>query len=184
MSTNHLPKISQKYLVKGLALIGLILLIAGNARIILDNILKAQGIDSRIVLDANPRLNRQRVKEAGEILESTQSSDLTAIFPSATVEQERTEASQEAVGIEIQNASGKTGAAANLKELLESEGYEVSAISTAPSIQEKTGISYKVGLEREAQKVKQILETKDWTVSLVSQAENLKTDILIVIGKD
>lgn len=166
-----------------LAMVGLLLLIAVNARVILENILRARDIDARIVSEANPRLNRQRVKEAGEILKNTQSNDLTAISPSVTVEQDRAEAPKETIGIEIQNASGKTGAAANLEELLKTNGYNVSAISTAPSLQDKTTVSYKGGLETEAQKVKDILESQQWIANLVETDENLKTDILIVLGR-
>ena len=183
MLTNHLSKISPKFLVKGLALVGLLLLVAGNARIILENILKSKDIDERIVSAANPRLNRKLLEEAADVLESSQSGDLTAIFPSATLEQEGSETPEIRAKVEIENASGITGAAASLAEVLETKGYQVSAISTAPSLLEKTTVVYKVGLEREAQEVKQILENQQWIVGLVEQSPNQTSDIRIALGK-
>ena len=180
---NHLPKISPKLLTGSLALVGLLFLGALNARLILEAMLKAKDIDARIVSEANPRLNRNKVLEAADILESSQSGDLTANQPSVTVEQEGSETPQEKVNVEIENASGVTGAAASLAEVLTTEGYQVSTVSTAPSLQEKTTILYKAGRDREAQQVKAILEAQQWTVGVVEPRQEQQSDIRIVLGR-
>jgi hypothetical protein len=158
----------------------LVLLVAVNARLILENVLRAQQIDDQIVSEANPRLNRTLIKEAVQILESFSNSNLTTIFPSVTVKDNE---ATEPILIEIQNATGIDGAAANLADLLREKGYQVSALSTAPSLQNQTTLFHKAGRAEQSRRIKEILEKEGWIVGGINEESQLQVDIRIVLGK-
>lgn len=180
MSVNRLPKISAKTIVKAIIFIALLFLVAINARLILDNVLKAQGIDEQIVAEANPRLNKAVLEEAIKTLESFSESNLTTIFSSVTVEQEQATGP---ILLEIQNASGVDGAAAEIAELLEQQGYQISGLSTAPSLQNQTTLFHKAGRAEESRKIKEYLEKEGWVVGAIKEASQLQNDIRIILGK-
>lgn len=92
MSKNNLPKISSKAVFGAVVVLVLLVLVAINARVILENMLRARGIDEQIVSKANPSLNRALLQEAVDVLEIFPEGDLTSIFSSVTLEKEATAA--------------------------------------------------------------------------------------------
>lgn len=180
MSANHLPKISKKAIFQAIIFVVLVGLVALNARLILESVLRAQQIDDQIVSEANPRLNRALLQEAVKILESFSESNLTSLFSSVTVKDEQ---ATEPISIEIQNASGMDGVAAKTAELFKQQGYQISALSTAPSLQNQTTVFHKIGRTEESRRIKAILEKEGWIVGLVKETGELQSDIRVVLGK-
>ncbi len=185
MSDNPLTKINQSVLAKSAVLLLLTVVIVANVRVIVDNIVNAKGIDEQIVSEANPRLNKKLIQEAIETLESFSSSELTSISPSATVEIESTNSGiEQQSSVAIQNASGVNGAASEFAAVLAQQGYQISAISTAPSLEGQTLVLFKPGKAEEAQNIEQLLRDEGWSVA-ESQESNRdqQFDLLIVLGK-
>lgn len=180
MSANHLPKISSKAISLAIVTIVLLGLTALNARVILENVLHSKETDELIVSEANPRLNPTLLQEAVKTLEGFSEGDLTSIPPSVTLEKEL---ATEPLSVEIQNASGIDGAAASVAEILTQRGYQISALSTAPSLQNQTTIFHKAGRAEESLKIKEILEKEGWIVESIKEDVELKSEIKIVLGK-
>lgn len=183
MSGNHLSKINPVQVGRAAVLVVLVALVSVNARVILENLLRTGGIDEQIVTEANPRLNRQLLSDANELLTSFSSEGLTSIFPFDTLEEEsKAPESQSAAIVEIQNASGIAGAATDLAARLEELEYQIGAISTAPSLQSQTAIIYKAGRENEAGSLVEFLQSEGWPVGPPVEAE-ITADIRIILGK-
>jgi hypothetical protein len=181
MSENRLPKIEPSLIARIAILIGLFVLAVVNIRIIIDNLQHLEDIDQEIVNQANPSLNKKFIIEAVNILESFQDSELTTIFTSDTLESEGL--NQQPVIVDIQNASGITGAAASLAEILSQKNYQIGTISTAPSRQIQTLVLFKEGREENAQALVSVLQEQDWPVGAVEKTEELAVDITIILGK-
>lgn len=179
MSANHLPKLSNA-LVEGLIFLGLTVLVAVNARIILEHLLASRQIKDEIVSQAAPRLNRNLLMEAVEMISNPSQENLTSIFPAVTVKDEK---SGSPVRIEIQNASGITGAATNVGQILIQRGFEVGAISTAPSLRTSTVIIHGTGRAEAARSVAAIIEAEGWPVGSTSEAQDLGTDLVVILGQ-
>ena len=185
MSDNHLSKINTTSLGRIAILIVLIAISVINARFLIDNILHSEEIDEKIVSEANPRLDRQAINQAISILDSFKDKELTSIFTSDTLDTEtlETETEQE-ITIEIQNASGIAGAAADISEKLTQKGYQINSISTAPTKQKVTRIFYKTGKAEEAKAIEALLNSQNWPVQGVQEiTEEIQSDIRIILGK-
>jgi uncharacterized protein YneF (UPF0154 family) len=179
MSANHFPQINKQLMFRAAVLLLLILLVAINARMILESVLAAKGIDEEIVAEANPRLNKELLQKAVTILGKKGSEDLTSIFSTATVERQEVSGP---VTIEIQNGSSVNGAAAGISRILSESGYIISDISTAPSLQTQSTVFYKQGRAEEAVQVGDMLTAEGWSVKSVQEAQDLGNDIRIVLG--
>lgn len=180
MSANHLPKLNKATLVEALVFLGLGLLVAVNARIILENLLESRQIADEIVSEASPRLNRTIMEEAVSALENDSQENLTSPSPTVTVENET---SGSPVRIDIQNASGVDGAASDLREILIQRGYQIGAISTAPSFENQTVIFHGTGRVEEARRVQTILQEEGWAVGKLVESQGSETDLTLVLGK-
>lgn len=187
MLENHFKKINQTFIIKTFVLLFLSGIIVVNIKVIVDNLVSSLGIDETIVSEANPRLNKKLIQEATTTLESFSSQELTSISTSVTLEQGSANSGVEEpsnISIEIQNASGITGAASEIAEKLALQGYQISAISTAPSLQGSTKVFYKPGKAADAQTILQIIQDENWLVESSQEAEaEQQVDILIVLGK-
>lgn len=180
MSASRLPKINPRILIKTTIFIGLSALVAVNLRFILSSILRTKQIDEEIVSEANPRLNKELLNLAEKIIDESSDGDLTGIFPSATVESGAVEIP---AVVNIVNASGINGAAAELSQIFSSEGFEIGALSTAPSIQNQTVVFHKKSRSEAAQLIIGILEKEGYGPATGQVRENLKTDLEVVIGQ-
>lgn len=183
MSNNHLYKINISRFGRIIIAFVLITISVINARFLIDNIQLSKIIDEKIVSEANPRLDRQLMIKATTMLDSFSSIELTSNFTSDTLDSEVTiPANIAEVSVEIQNASGVTGAASNLSIKLADQGYKISAISTAPTKQNKTTIFYKKGKAAVAQSLSDLLLIEEWSAELIETIEQ-QPDIIIVLGK-
>lgn len=178
MSANLLIKLNRKNALQGLFGFAAMLLIAGNVRVIVESQLRARQIDEKILTEANPRLNRSRIMEALELIENQDSDHLTSIFSTATVVGET---AKRQVSVHIENASGVNGAAANLAQALTEGGFQVSAISTAPSLEDQTTVFHRSESEKEARTVRILIESQGWTVGRLVERSQTE-DIRIVLG--
>jgi hypothetical protein len=185
MSDNPLKKISQLFIIKIILILFLGGIITVNAKLISDSLVKAQGIDDKIVSEANPRLNKKLVDQAIDILNSSKAPELTTISPDAKVENEANISDKiNATSIEIQNGSGITGAAAEIAEQLANAGYQIRVISTALSKEVNTSIYYLAGKADVAKEAEKLLLEKNWPVTLIEEKDSgLNTDLLIILGK-
>jgi hypothetical protein len=184
MSDDLLPKIKIETLIQIAILLVLVSIVAGNARFIIDNLIRSREVDEKIVTEANPRLNRKLIQDAITMLEDFQSSDeLTSFSPSATLESEATEPGEKSeITLEVQNASSINGAAADVASKLLKQGYIVSAISTAPAVQNRTTIFHKAGKLGIAQSLREFLVSEGWPTDLQGISEQ-QVDIIIILGK-
>lgn len=160
-------------------------LILVNTRLIIDNLLHSNDIEEEIVSEANPRLNKNQIKEASEIVKKLEMNELTTILPSDRVENESTNSGvEENIYLEIQNASGINGAASELARKLQEQGYFVKAISTAPSLSGETIVFYKAGRKEQAETISSFLNKEGWAAdSLQEKTLEQPLDIMIILAK-
>lgn len=187
MFSNLLKITNKTILSKAAIVLALSAIVVANAKIISDNIVASQGIDEAIVAEANPRLNKKLLQNAISTLESFATGELTSSLPADTVENEATksgENEQKSTTVEIQNASGVLGAASDLAERLSLIGYQISAVSTAPSLEGQTTVTYKAGKAAEAQEIVDVLNSQDWPIGASQQAsQDQPYDVVIILGK-
>lgn len=169
-----------------IVILALIAIGLGNARFIISNIVGSGGINEAIVAEANPRLNRLRLEKAVAVIDSfATAEELTSILPSDTLDVEATGSSvKRVIIIEIQNASGINGAAAELAEKLSQLGYQVNNVFTAPARQTNTTLIYKAGNAEEAKALGELLTSEGWPIGSSREAAGERqSDITIIIGR-
>lgn len=178
-------RIKPNLIVKIVVIITLSVVVTANAKIIVENVVRSSGVDEELLSEAVPRLNRDQLKEAEKTIDNFGKHDLTSIFTSDTLDIEATSPGiQRVITLKIQNASGISGAAADIAEIAQQKGYQINEISTAPALQKITTVIFKTGLAEEAKKVEAFLKEEGWPLGISQQSrEEVNYDISIILGR-
>ncbi len=185
MSEKRSIKIKSSHIGMLVALAFLMVVITVNSKFIVENVVRSNEVDEEAILEAVPRLNRQQLQSAVDLLNDIQSNNLTSNFPSDTLDKEATvPGEQRIISLNIQNASGINGAAAEFAQAAQQSGYEIQEVSTAPSLQKTTTVVYKKGLKAEAKAVEDLLISEGWPVGQNQETgQEQPYDIIIILGK-
>lgn len=185
MSEKRSIKIKSSHIGMLVTLAFLMVVITVNSKFIVENVVRSNEVDEETIFEAVPRLNRQQLQSAVELLDNFQSNNLTSNFPSDTLDKEATApGEQRIISLNIQNASGINGAAAELALVAQQKGYEIQRVSTAPSLQKTTTVVYKKGFVKETKAVEDLLTSEGWPLGQSLETDQEQPyDIIIILGK-